>query len=184
MEWYLPILIFFARICDVSIGTIRMIFMIQGHKWIAAGLGFIEVIIWALAVGGVVSQLDQPVALIAYGGGFATGTLVGMKIEEWLAVGYRIVRVINGNIEVNLSGELRERGYRVTRLEGTGRDGPVEIAFLVMKRRKLREVLALVEQLAPKAFLSVERVDRAHGEMFAAERRVVRRPWSGMAVRK
>lgn len=177
MEWWLPILIFFARICDVSIGTVRMILMIQGHKYVAAGLGFVEVMVWALAVGGVISQLSNPIALVSYGAGFATGTLVGMKIEELIAIGHRIVQVINVHKGVNLSKELRERDYRVTRIEASGRDGPVEIAHLVVRRRNLGKLLAMVEELAPKSFVSVERVDRAQGEFFAADRAVGRRAW-------
>ena len=177
MEWSLPILIFLARICDVSIGTVRMIFMISGHKYVAAGLGFVEVCVWVLAVGGVISSLDDWLAIVAYGGGFAAGTLIGMKIEEMIAIGHRIVQVINTNKDVDLSRELRSRDYRVTRFEGTGRDGPVEIAFTVVRRKHLGKLLALVEELAPRAFVSVERVDRAHGEIFAVDRAVGRRAW-------
>lgn len=161
MEWYIPVLIFFARIVDVSIGTVRMIFVINGHRFIAAVLGFFEVIVWALAVGGVIHYLKEPVALIAYGAGFATGTLVGMTIEEKIAIGHRMLRVVNRHLDVDLSALLRDRGYRVTRVAGEGRSGPVEIAFLAIRRRDLSKTIDLIGELAPESFVTVERTDRA-----------------------
>ncbi len=161
MEWYIPILIFFARIVDVSIGTVRMIFVINGHRFIAAVMGFVEVIVWALAVGGVIKYLTNPYALIAYGAGFATGTLVGMTIEEKIAIGHRMLRIVNRHLDVDLSAKLREHGYRVTRVSGEGRNGPVEVAFLAIKRRELPKTIELVGELAPESFITVERTDRA-----------------------
>jgi len=186
MDWYIPLLICSARIIDVSIGTVRMILIIAGHRWIAAGLGFIEVIIWALAVGGVVKYLSHPSAIIAYGGGFALGTLLGMWIEDRIAIGYRTVRVINSNRELDLTALLRVTGVRATRVEGTGRDGPVEIVFITVRRRHLRETLRKVQESAPQAFFTVERADRAQGPDFS----VTDVPWSqrlwmrGTALRK
>lgn len=168
VEWFVPVLIFLARICDVSIGTVRMIFVISGSKLISAVLGFFEVIIWALAVSGVIKYLDGGswITLIAYGAGFATGTLVGMTIEQRIAIGFRMVRIVNADRQRELSSTLRDRGYRVTRVDGTGRDGPVEIAFLVLKRRDLAAAMKTVQELAPDAFVTVERADRASGDAF------------------
>ncbi|MFG0274006.1 MAG: DUF2179 domain-containing protein [Phycisphaerales bacterium] len=177
MAWYIPPLIFLARICDVSIGTMRLILLIQGSRYWAAFLGFWEVIIWALAIGGMISFLSNPFALVAYAGGFATGTLVGSAIEHRIALGYRLIRVINANLEFNLSAALREHDYRVTRIEGAGRSGPVEIAFLVVRRRALRDALELVERLVPDAFVTVERADRASGAAFEADAKLARRAW-------
>jgi uncharacterized protein YebE (UPF0316 family) len=177
MAWYIPPLIFLARICDVSLGTMRLILIIQGHKWWAALLGFWEVIIWALAVGGMIAFLTNPFALVAYAGGFAAGTLAGSSIEHRIALGYRLIRVINANLALNLSGALREHDLRVTRIEGTGRSGPVEIAFLVVRRRDLTETLELIESLAPESFITVERADRASGSAFEADARLARRAW-------
>lgn len=178
MAWYIPFLIFGARMLDVPLGTIRMIFVIGGSRFIAAVLGFFEVIIWVVAVGSVIKFLDNPIALVAYGGGFAAGTLVGMTIEQRIGLGLRVVRVINANRDLSVSATLREEGYRVTELEGKGLKGSVEIAFLVIKRRDLVRTLKLIEQIAPQAFVSVERADRAHGAGFAdgGENRLAR--WS------
>jgi uncharacterized protein YebE (UPF0316 family) len=97
MPWFLPFLIFGARILDVSIGTLRVMFTGSGSRWIAAGLGFVELTIWALAVGGLVTNLTNPFVLIAYAGGFAAGTLFGLTIEDRLALGFRSVQVVNAD---------------------------------------------------------------------------------------
>ncbi|MFW5653248.1 MAG: DUF2179 domain-containing protein [Planctomycetota bacterium] len=167
MEWYIPLIIFAARMLDVPLGTIRMIFVIGGSRVIASVLGFFEVIVWVVAVGSVITYLSNPIALIAYGAGFACGTLLGMTIEQRIGLGLRVVRVINSNREFRVSSALREKGYRVTELEGMGLKGPVEIAFLVIKRRELQRTLDLIQQVAPQAFVSVERADRAQGAGFA-----------------
>ncbi|MCB9846608.1 MAG: hypothetical protein H6811_11570 [Phycisphaeraceae bacterium] len=168
MEWYVPILIFFARICDVPIGTVRMILVISGHRWLAAFLGFFEVIIWSLAVAGVMHFLttadgmgERVIALVSYGLGFSCGTLLGMTVEERIALGHRMIRVINPDQTIDVSSVMREHGYRVTRVEGRGQRGPVEVDFLAVKRRAMPEVMALIEKTAPQAFVTIERCDRA-----------------------
>jgi len=159
--WYIPVLIFVARIADVSIGTIRMIFVIAGWRLRAAALGFFEVVIWALAIGGLVQSITNPVLLLAYAGGFAAGNLIGMLIESRLALGYRVVQVINRDTSGDLPTCLRDYGYRVTTVSGKGRDGPVEIAYAVVKRRALADILAHIEQLAPQAIVTIERAEHA-----------------------
>jgi len=183
MAWYIPLLICGARIFDVSIGTVRMILIIAGYRWTAAGLGFIEVIVWVLAVGGVVKYLSNPWAIIAYGGGFALGTLLGMSIEDRMAIGYRTIRVINSERELDLSTALRSNGMRATRVEGSGRDGPVEIAFITVRRRHLRESLRRIQEVAPHAFFTVERADRAEGpEFHTVEAHWSQRLWMRFAM--
>ncbi len=163
MAWYIPLLIFVGRCCDVPIGTLRMILVVNGYRWPSAILGFFEVIIWVLAAGGAIKYLEQPFAVLAFAGGFATGVMIGMIIENHLAIGYRTMRIINTDPVICLSTGLRERGYRVTRVAGEGRDGPVEIAFVVSPRRHLPEIREAVNEIAPDAFMTIERVDRPHG---------------------
>ncbi|USN99224.1 MAG: DUF2179 domain-containing protein [Phycisphaeraceae bacterium] len=175
--WLIPLLIFSARICDVSIGTVRMIMVISGHRLISAGLGFIEVLIWVLAVGGTVGNLDNPVAVLAFAAGYSTGTLVGMTIEKRLAIGFRVVRVINPDPARELAGALREKGYTATRLDGHDRNGPAEIVFVPVRRRQVPGLLDQISGITPDAFLSVERAERVSGFVPIAGNRVDRFPW-------
>jgi uncharacterized protein YebE (UPF0316 family) len=160
MEWYIPLLIFLARICDVSLGTIGNILINAGMRRIAPVLGFFEVLIWVLAVGGVVRNLNEPVAIIAYAGGYATGVFVGMTIENSIALGYRVVHVFNRNQLVDASRELRDRGWAVTRFDGQGRDGPIENCMLIIPRRKLSRLRRHLSEVCPEAYITVERSDK------------------------
>lgn len=175
--WLIPILIFCARICDVSIGTIRMLMVISGNRLASAALGFVEVMIWVLAVGGAVKHLDNPYAVVAFAGGYASGTLLGMTIENKLAIGYRLVRAINPLADLHLSSALREKGYAATRIEGTGRDGPVEIVFIAIRRRHVPELMGHLAQLAPDAFITVERAERITGHVPIVGSKLDRSPW-------
>lgn len=185
IAWYVPFLIFFARIGDVSIGTVRTILVISGRPYISATLGFFEVIIWVLAVGGVITNLSNPFALLGYAGGFAAGVIVGMFIEGRIALGYRIVRVISTDMSINLSQQLREAGYRVTRLEGSGRSGPVEFAFMVIRRRELPALRKAIAKIDPKCYVSVGHADRPAVGALGQDTRFGWKLWSrGFSLRK
>ncbi|MEM9882321.1 MAG: DUF5698 domain-containing protein [Planctomycetota bacterium] len=182
-SWSLAAFVFAARMTDVSMGTVRMIFVIAGWRWRAATIGFFEVTIWALATGGLIGSVTHPVMLAAYAGGFASGNLIGIGIERRLALGFRMVRVVNTDLDVDLSARLRGAGYRVTRVEGTGRDGPVEIAFAVVKRRTLPTLLTKIKELTPKAIVTVERADSVSAEALGTGMGMKQRGWLG-GVRK
>lgn len=181
-EWLIPILIFFARICDVSIGTMRMISVISGHRFLSATLGFFEVLIWVLAVGGAVNALDNPFAVLAFAGGYSCGTLLGMTIEQRLALGYRIVQVINTDRKIKLADEVRSWGYITTQLEGHGRDGSVEVTLTAIRRRKLDEFMGQLNKTVPDAFISVERADRVTGFTNKKIQQGRRFPWNRIGL--
>ncbi|MGP1309269.1 MAG: DUF2179 domain-containing protein [Phycisphaerales bacterium] len=183
MPWFIPFLIFLARVGDVSIGTMRVMLMIQGNRWLAAGLGVLEVTIWVLAVREALAYIPNPFAIIGYAGGFAAGTLVGMTIEDKLAFGYRAVRIINPDPEIEVARALRDLGYRATKIPGYGRDGPVEVVFCVIRRRALARFMDQAGQVAPKSFATIERVDRATGGGFDRRAAGAQGPLGG-AVRK
>jgi uncharacterized protein YebE (UPF0316 family) len=157
MEWYIPILVFFARILDVSIGTVRIIFVMKGSKLSAAVMGFFEVTIWVLAVSAVIGAVKESwITLIAYGLGFATGTLVGMWLEEKIALGKQLIRIVNIDQTRSVSDFVRERNYIVTRIDGYGGSGPAEISFVITSRRKADELIREIAKFAPDAYITVE----------------------------
>ncbi|MCB1095689.1 MAG: DUF2179 domain-containing protein [Verrucomicrobiae bacterium] len=161
MPWFIPILIFFARVFDVSLGTLRTLLMITGHRALAVVLGVFEVTVWIFAVGGAVKYLNNPWAVVGYASGFGVGVLVGMMLEEKLAFGHRMVRVISNRTDFDVATLLRKEGYRVTRVEGSGMSGPVEISFLVIRRKQLGQLQKFMKERLPEAFLSIERVEVA-----------------------
>lgn len=151
-----PLLIFLLRICDVSLATMRLLYAVRGRKLIAASLGFVEILIWILAVGAVVRNLHSPGLVIAYAAGFSAGNFIGITIEEKLALGLAQVRVVSRKAGVEIAHALRERGFGVTELLGQGREGRVEIVDTVVQRRDVRDVLREVETWDPEAFISVD----------------------------
>lgn len=159
----LPLLIFLARILDVSIGTMRIMFVMGGWKKIAPLLGFFEVLVWLLAIGQIMQNLDNWVCYVAYAGGFATGTYVGMAIENRIALGQYLLRIISPNIK-ELKTFLNRSKYKFTIVPGSNNDNPVEIIFLVIKRRDLENVLDKIKNIEPEALYTVESIKMAKEE--------------------
>ncbi|MGI6428582.1 MAG: DUF2179 domain-containing protein [Syntrophomonadaceae bacterium] len=145
--------IFFARILDVSLGTIRMILVIRGDKVPAAIIGFFEIMVYTVALGLVVGSLDDPVKLIIFCAGFSLGVLVGSVIEEKLALGYRGLQVIIDRDHCDLVTVLREAGYPVTCWEATGKSGPKTVLHMVVKRNMIKAVSNHIYEQDPNAFV-------------------------------
>lgn len=156
----MPLLIFVARIGDVSMNTLRIMFMMNGKKSIVPLLGFFEALIWLLAIGQIFQNVDNPISYLAYAGGFATGTFVGMTLEEKLAIGRVLVRVITPEPHPDLLDFMKEKNYRFTNVGGEGRFGKVNLLFTVMKRDTLHEFIAKVKEVDEKAFYTIESVKR------------------------
>ena len=145
--------IFFARIIDVSLGTIRMILVIRGDKVPAAIIGFFEIMVYTVALGLVVGSLDDPVKLIVFCAGFSLGVLVGSVIEEKLALGYRGLQVIIDREHCDMVDDLREAGYPVTCWEATGKAGPKTVLHMVVKRNMIKAVSNHIYEQDPNAFV-------------------------------
>lgn len=156
----MPLLIFFARVTDVSINTLRIMFMLNGKKKIAPILGFFEALIWLLAIGQIFQNINNPMSYLAYAGGFAMGTFVGMTIEEKLALGRVLVRVITPTPMPELIEYMKEKNFRFTSVGAEGRFGKVNLLFTVMKRDALTEFVGKVKAYNDKAFYTIESVKR------------------------
>ncbi|RJP19574.1 MAG: DUF2179 domain-containing protein [Candidatus Omnitrophota bacterium] len=163
LHWLLPVLIFCARILDVSVGTLRIVFITRGMKLVAPVLGFIEVLIWVVVVSQVIKSVNSPLNYLAYASGYATGNYVGMYIESKLALGMIIIRIITRKDASNLINYLKANNYGVTNVPAIGNEGHVNLVFTIIKRKKLPEIIEKVNEFNPRAFYSVEDV-RAVGE--------------------
>jgi len=167
----LPILIFLIRICDVSLGTIRVIFISRGMKLIAPILGFFEVSIWLLAMRQLITNLSNPIYFLAYALGFTMGTYVGMYIENKLSIGTVIIRIITRNKPYRLIRALRKAKYRVTVSDAKGAKGHVKIIFTVTRRQKIKDVVKIIKTLNPNAFYSIEDIRYAHDKKIGSNNR-------------
>lgn len=155
---YVPLFIFFARIFDVSLGTLRIMFVSKGMRGKATMLGFVEVLIWILIVGQIFQNLDNWLNYVAFAGGFSAGTFVGMFIEERMKMGVQIFRIIIDEENEVLVKKLQEADFRVTEIDGSGRYGPVKILFTIAKRKRRQDLADVVSKYSPNAFYSVEDV--------------------------
>ncbi len=162
MELFLSALLIFAlRVCDVSIGTLRTLFTVRGRKYVSATLALAESAVFIFALSRVMKDVNNPVKMIAYALGFATGNFCGITIERWIGSGTILARIVAKN-PVLLVG-LREQGFGVTVMQGEGREGDVAILFVVAPRRREKELLKLTEQLDPNAFVTLDAVHHALG---------------------
>jgi len=169
-DWYtwviLPSIVFIARMTDVTLGTLRIIFLSRGRKFIAPLLGFIEVFIWITVVSHVLKGDLNFAAYIGYAGGFAFGNYVGMRIEEKLAIGTLVIRVILTKKGKTLVKKLRDSGYGATYVNGMGADGPIVLIYTVVMRRELKKVTDIINGVSPKAFFTVEELRSAQQGIF------------------
>ncbi len=157
----LPLLIFLARICDVSINTIRIIYMLGGRRFTATLLGFFEAFIWLLVIREIFKHLDNWLCYVAYPAGFACGIFVGMIIEEKIAYGKVIVRIITRKDVTSLIQYLNTQHFRFTKVNAEGPDGPETLVFTVLDRERLDDLLNKLKELIPTAFYTIEKVKAA-----------------------
>jgi uncharacterized protein YebE (UPF0316 family) len=159
-DWYawvlLPLLVFLARVVDVTLGTLRIIFTSRGKKHLAPLLGFVEVFIWVTVIAQITKGAHNIVAYLAYAGGFAVGNYVGMYIEDKLALGMLVVRAIVPDHIQGLTEKLHDKGYGVTSVKAQGSLGPVKLVYTIVMRRNLPEVAKIIQESYPNAFFTVE----------------------------
>jgi uncharacterized protein YebE (UPF0316 family) len=152
----LPLLICCSRIIDVSLGTLRIIFVSKGFRILAPVMGFFEVLIWIIVISQVMQNLTNVVNYVAYAFGFAVGSFVGMSIERRLSLGMVVVRVITAQNAGELITFMRKEGYGVTVLNAEGSSGHVNVVFTVIKRTDVQDVVGHIKQFNPRAFYTVE----------------------------
>ena len=154
----LPLLIFISRIFDVSLGTLRIIFVSKGMKFWAPLIGFFEVLIWLVVMGQIMNNITHPINYIAYALGFAAGNYFGIYLEDKLAVGVLLVRIVTRKKAKELIDQLRFKGYVVTNVPAIANDSKVEIIFLPILRKDIANVIKIVKFYNPKASFTIEDV--------------------------
>ena len=162
----LPLLIFFARITDVTLDTIRIIFISKGKKYLAPLLGFVEIFIWLMAITRIFENLDNWTCYLGYAAGFATGNFVGIVLEEKIALGVELIRIITRKNPGNLISSLRERGFGITYINAQGSQGEVGIIYSVIKRSDLKEFVEYMKEFNPNAFYTIEDIRFVNKDVF------------------
>ena len=165
----LPLLIFVARVADVSLGTLRIVFISQGRKNIAPLVGFLEVFIWLLAIGQIFNNLTNFLYYIAFAGGFALGNYVGLIIENKISLGLLNLQLILSENPENLIKTLKTQGYGLTSVTAEGAKGNVKLVIMIIKRKNKAKILEVIRELSPNAFISIQQIQSVSGGKFPFE---------------
>lgn len=148
--------IFSLRLVDVSLGALRISMLFRGQRGLAGLFGFFESLAWLVAASLVLGKIHSPVQFIAYAAGYAAGTMLGSTVERWLAIGNAMVRIVTPGGTRELAKLLREAGYYVTTVNAQGRDGEVEVNLSVVPRRKAPQLMRMIHQAHPNAFITYD----------------------------
>ncbi len=163
-------LIALLRICDVTLGTIRTIFVVQSNKYNAALAGFFEVLIWIYAMRYIVDNMDSTLNLFGYASGFALGTMLGITIEQKLGLGHLQLSLISKEKSVNIAEAIRSSNHGVTLLPGKGANGEVSILFTIINKKNLNKIKDLIHKIDPEVFIIVQPALPTRGYMHAGRK--------------
>lgn len=153
---FIPLFIFFARICDVSIGTLRIMFISKGYKYLAPLIGFVEIMIWITVITTVLKHIDNWINMVAYAAGFAAGNYVGMLIEERLSLGHELIRIITKMNPDQLIEELNNEGFGITSIKADGFNGNVGVIYVIIQRKHIKQIQEIIMRYNPFALYTIE----------------------------
>lgn len=165
--WLLPIVIFFGRICDVTLGTLRIIFVSKGEKKKAPIVGFFEVFIWVVIISQVFANANSFISYVAYAGGYAAGNYVGILVEHKIAFGYQLLRIYTRKQGSDLAKLLNKNGFGSTVIKGQGAVAEVDIIESVISRKSQKRVISIIDAFDPNAFYLIEDIRSKQKGIFA-----------------
>ncbi len=163
----LPVLIALSRMCDVTLGTLRHIFMAKGFKRLVPVLGFFEVLIWLIVISKVMQHLNNWMCYIGWSAGYACGTILGMKIEEKLALGLQVIRIITNQGCDDFIKAMHDAHHGITIVDAQGAKGPVKMIFTVVQRKEVKEIESIIARYNPTAFYSLEEIKNVSQGVFS-----------------
>jgi uncharacterized protein YebE (UPF0316 family) len=156
--WGTAILIFFLRVGDMSLDTLRMLVVMRGRKGIAWVLGFFQALIFVIAISSVLENLNSILNILGYAAGFATGNVVGMLIEGRLAIGHTQLSIISSGRGTAIAERLRLEGYGLTEIPARGKDGMVTLLSCSVLRKNVEQVRRIINEVDESAFITSEDV--------------------------
>lgn len=167
---FLPIYIFLARTTDMTLNTIRIIVVGRGRKYLAFILGFLELMVWLTAIGAALTDLGNPIIMVAYAGGFAMGNFVGITIEEKWIMGKMLLRIFATQDELKIVQNIQKEGYGTTTVEAQGSSGPVKMVYTIIDRKDFKRIGEKLQTLHPKLFYTVEGIRNSKEGIFPARK--------------
>ncbi len=161
-NWVLfPLMIFFGRLIDVSLATLRSVLASKGHKNIVPVIAFFEVLLWLIVISQILKNLNNVMSYIAFAGGYSAGTYLGLSLEEKLALGKQVIRIITNKSDELLLETFRTHNIGFTEIDAQGARGPVKLIFTVVERKDTGKVIEMIKEFSPESFYSIEDVKRA-----------------------
>jgi len=160
--WLVAGAIFLIRVLNMAVDTIRMLTVMRGMRTITWILGVLQTVLFIVALGSVINDLDNPLNILSYSVGFATGNVIGMMIEKRLAFGFINMTIISSMRGQELAEQLRAGGHAVTEIPARGKDGTVEILETSVQRKYAPGVKDLVMQIDPSAFITSRDIQPMH----------------------
>lgn len=151
MDWSILIQIFLINFSYVTLNTLRFMLTMKGYRLAAPLVSMLEITIYIVGLSLVLDYIDSPINIFVYALGYA----VGIRIEDYLALGYIMVTVILpvDELKPNLTSLIREEGYGVTQSFGEGRDGQRVILEILSTRKSERALYKLIKELDERAFI-------------------------------
>jgi uncharacterized protein YebE (UPF0316 family) len=150
------LLIFGLRMVNITLDTLRLMLVVHRRRALSALVGFFQALIFVLALGTVLQNLNNPWNILGYAGGYSAGILAGMALEEWLAVGFSHVRIVSPDHGPQLAAALRAAGHGVTEFSGRGKEGRVRVVTCSARRRDLHRVERIATETDASCFITVE----------------------------
>ncbi len=154
--------IFCLRLIDVSMGTVRILMAVRGRRLLAGVIGFVEVTIFLVAISQVVTNIGNWWNVIGYAAGFAMGQIIGITIDNRIAIGLAEVNIISMGMGTKIAEALREDGYGATEFLGAGQSMLVDMVRAVVRRKEVPSVIARTTALDDKAFITVQEMQTAY----------------------
>jgi uncharacterized protein YebE (UPF0316 family) len=158
MAWLVAFGIFLARVVNMALDTLRFMFTLRGKKTLSWIFGFIQSVIFVLVIGSVLTNLENPLNVIGYSAGFATGNVLGMAIEKRLAIGFMHFTIISKDHSTEIADALRDSGYGVTEIPARGRESNFMLIDCRIRRKEAEEVEALTLKVDADAFITMEEI--------------------------
>ena len=166
--WVGALVIFGLRVLNMTLDTLRMLFVMRGKKTLSWVVGFFVSLIYVLLLTSILANLNSPLYILAYAAGFATGSVIGMWIEERLAIGFTNIQVISPRRGVVMAQKLRENGFAVTEIPARGKDGMVSMLSLSVRRKQILSVEKIINDCDEDAFVTTEDVHPVRRGFFRA----------------
>lgn len=153
------LLVFLARVVDVTLGTLRTLSIVNSMMKTAFVLGFIEISLWLVVISKVLADIyHSPLLGVFYALGFATGSAVGIMIEKRISFGHVVLRIIIPSSEKSLVEKVRQAGYGLTTFEGKGMKGPVIELCIACQKDETGRILSIIKKVIPEPFFITEQV--------------------------